>query len=113
AVGAELPFEHALGEALAVEPGQGVAAGLHLIADDAASGLLGGGEATRPESLDQRRLAGTGTAGEDEKAVAARHDSCPLKWMSPARSRARNQDERMQGSGGFCCQVPPNPAWRG
>src|SRR5690606_692724 len=92
AIGPELPFEHPFREASAVDPGQGVAAMLHLLADDAPSGLHRRCEAARLQRLDERRLAGSGTAGENEEAVVVwKHVFSPT--LVASRVCARDEDK--------------------
>ena len=74
-------------ETFAIEPGQAVAAVLHLLADHAAAGLFGRRETACLERLDQRRLAGPRPAGQNEETVVAKHRRTPLDIMKITERR--------------------------
>jgi len=68
-VRAHLPAQHQLRERGAIVPWQRGAADRHLIADHAAPGFGGTREARLFECVEQRALARTGPARDDEKTI--------------------------------------------
>src|SRR5690606_20085314 len=104
-VGLQLPFEHPPGEALAINPGQGVSPGLDLLADHASAGFLRRREPTRPQGLDQRRLACAGAAGDHEEAVLVCGHEMSRRRIFSEKERMRQtprtgDDAENQGEGG-------------
>ena len=70
AVRAHVPGQHLLGECERIAPRQRRATDRGLILDDAAARLMRAGKTGGFERVDQGGLAGPGSAGDDDEAVA-------------------------------------------